>query len=360
MSSDAVLSARDLLVRRRSRRNTFELRVEKLDLMASEALAILGPNGAGETTLLRALAGLDRPEEGAIQQSASGPVTMVFQRPIAFDGSVGHNVRVALLGLQLSRTARRERMDEALGRFGITGLARRRASLLSGGELRRLVLARAFALHPAVLLLDEPFEDLDSTAQESLSLDLRRAIEETGVAVAIVTHDLRRAVLVSDRMAVLEDGRVQQVDRCERVLARPATAAVARLVGMSNLIPGVVRGGPRQGHAVVEVDPEHRIEAPTTLAAGTEVWVGVRAEHLKLDVGRGEMAPVGKGIVQQLVSDGMLTTVKLDWAGIELRTHLVSGRGLARTLVPGDAVLVSVRPEDMHVMVRADPPRSGV
>ena len=174
--SAPVLSARNLCVRRHSRSGSFELRVASLELFAGEALAILGPNGAGKTTLLRAVAGLERPESGQILRAASGPVTMAFQRPIAFEGSVEHNVRAALLSSKLSRSERRERVAEALGRFGIERLARRRAKQLSGGELRRLALARAFALRPAVLLLDEPFDDLDGAAQEALSLDLRRAM----------------------------------------------------------------------------------------------------------------------------------------------------------------------------------------
>jgi ABC-type sulfate/molybdate transport systems ATPase subunit len=349
MSGAAVLTAANLLLRRSSRRSLFELRVDRLELRSGEALAILGPNGSGKTTLLRALAGLDPPVRGTLARAADGPVTMVFQRPIAFDGSVAHNVRAALRGARLSRAEARNRAEQALARFGIGALAGRRAAQLSAGELRRLALARAFALEPAVLLLDEPFDDLDADAQEALSIDLRGVIDETGVAVAVVTHDLRRAVLLSDRIAVLLAGALQQVDLRERVLARPKTPAVARLVGMTNLIPGVVRA-----NRTVEVDPEHAIQTRPELAPGTRVWVGLRGEHVKLDVGRGQRPLIGKGVVRQLVSDGLLMAVKLEWAGLELRTHLVSGRGLARTLAPGDAVSIAVRAEDAHVMPRGD------
>ncbi len=352
MSAGPALSASALRVRRSSRRNTFELFVESLELFEGEALGILGPNGSGKTTLLRALAGLETPVAGRIETTARGPVTMVFQRPIAFDGSVAHNVHTALLGLRLPRAEVPGRIEEALSRFGIAHLARRRAGRLSGGELRRVALARAFALAPAVILLDEPFEDLDAAARESLSHDLRRAIEATRVAVAVVTHDLRRAVLLSDRLAVLDAGRVQQVDTTQRVLERPASPSVAKLVGMSNLIPGEVRGHTAEGFAIVEIDREHRIESRVRLPEGARVWVGIRAEHLKVDVGRGESAPIGKGVVRQLVSDGVLTTLTLDWADFELRTHLISGRGLSRSLSAGDAVLISARPEDVWVMDR--------
>ncbi len=355
---------------RRSRAGRFELFVEALELRSGEVLAVLGPNGAGKSTLLRALAGLERPLAGCVERGgAPGPVTMVFQRPIALAGSVLHNLCAGLRGRGLSRAEVRGRAAEALERFGIAALARRRAVTLSGGELRRLALARAFALRHGVLLLDEPFDDLDPAGQESLSLDLRRAIAETVVAVAVVSHDLRRALLLCDRIAVLQGGRIAQLGPREEVLARPASPRVAHLVGMGNLVRGALGGlgsaEPRPGAArepgagvrYVEVDASHRIpvaQGPAaSLAAaapGTPVLVGIRPEHLKVDVGRGEGLPIGKALVRTLVSDGVTATLTLSWAGLELRTHLLAGRGLARTLAPGDAVLLSVRPEDVHLL----------
>ncbi len=358
----SALSARDLLVRRGAREGGFELRVEALDLLAGGVLAVLGPNGAGKSTLLRTLAGLEAPLRGSIERRVTGPVTMVFQRPIAFSGSVAHNVATALWGLRLARAQRRARVAEALEHFDIARLASRRAATLSGGELRRLALARAFALRPAVLLLDEPFDDLDPAGQEALSLDLRRAIADTNVAVAVVTHDLRRALLLSDRIAVLLDGRVAQQGERDDVLAHPIGLAVARLVGMSNLVEGEVVGGEgSEGEAAEGVlaqvaidpdDPQHRIPVETRLASGTPVWAGIRPELLKVDVGRGEGLPIGKGRVRVVVSDGVVATVTLEWAGRELYTRLLAGRGLARSIVPGDSVTLSVRPEDIHLIPR--------
>ena len=348
--SRPALSARDLCVRRRSRDGVFELHVDALDLSPGSVLAVLGPNGAGKSTLLRALAGLDDSEGGCIRRAAGGPVTMVFQRPIAFAGSVHHNVRTALLGKGLTRDESEHRIREALLRAGIARLASRRAGTLSGGELRRLALARAFVLRPAVLLLDEPFDDLDAAGQESLCLDLQRAIAETGVAVAVVTHDLRRALLLSDRIAVLLDGRVAQQGEREAVLERPVGPAVARVVGMHNLIPG--RVGSEGDARFVQVAPQHRIPVASTVPDGTEVWAGIRPEHLKLDTGRGEGVAFGKARVRSIVSDGAIATVSMEWAGHELRTHLLAGRGIARTLAAGDLALPSVRPEEVHLIQR--------
>ncbi|MDJ0849538.1 MAG: ABC transporter ATP-binding protein [Myxococcota bacterium] len=353
MSGPTALAARGLVVRRASKRSSFELRVDALDLHAGGVLAVLGPNGAGKSTLLRTLAGLESPLSGTLERRVDGPVTMVFQRPVAFAGTVAQNVAVALSGLGLARGEREGRAGEALEHFDIARLARRRASTLSGGELRRLALARAFALRPAVLLLDEPFDDLDPAGQEALSLDLRRAIGTTRVALAVVTHDLRRALLLADRVAVLMDGRLVQEGEREEVLSQPCDLLVARLVGMTNLIEGVVASGGVQGDPTlrrVEVDAQHHLPVATGLAPGTRVWAGIRPERLKVDVGRGEGLPVGKGVVQSVVSDGVAVTVQVLWAGHELRTHLLAGRGLARTIAPGDSVTLSVRPTDTHLL----------
>jgi ABC-type sulfate/molybdate transport systems ATPase subunit len=346
MSGAAALSARELIVRRGRGESAFELRVPALDLYPRETLAVLGPNGAGKSTLLRALSGLEHPLRGTIEQRVPGPVTMVFQRPIAFDGTVEHNLRAALLGLRLARPEVAARSRESLERFGIEHLSKRRAATLSGGELRRLALARAFALRPSVLLLDEPFDDLDPAGQESLSLDLRRAIEETDIGVAVVTHDLRRALLLSDRIAVLLDGEIGQIGLRDEVLEHPATIAIARVVGMTNLIPGEVSADP----GWVEVDAQHRLPFRESSEPGSLVCLGIRPEHLKVETGRGEGVPIGKGTVQHAVSDGSIVSLTIDWAGHALRANLLADRGLARSVAAGDRLLLSVRPEDVRLI----------
>jgi ABC-type sugar transport system ATPase subunit len=350
MSDATILSVRDLRVELRSRRGSFVLTADALDLNAREALVILGPNGSGKSTLLRTLAGLERPVVGRVASVATDPVTMVFQRPAPFAGSVAHNVRVAFLGKKRSGAKLRESVEEALERFRIDHLAEHRAATLSGGELRRLALARAFALRPAVLLLDEPFAGLDADGQAALSLDLRRVISDTGVAVAMVTHDLRRAMLLADRIAVLVGGALAQVGDRDAVIERPATPEIAKVVGMTNLVEGVVSEGRLGDLALVEVDAEHCVATRTVFTAGTRVWVGIRPEHLKVDVGRGDVDPIGKGIVREIVNDGVAVTVRVDWAGTELRTHLMAGRGLARTLQVGAQVSLSASPEHVHLI----------
>ncbi len=354
MSNATLLSARDLRVELRSRRGSFRLSADALELRAREALVILGSNGSGKSTLMRALAGLERPESGRLTSVATGPVTMVFQNPAPFAGSVAHNVRVGFLGKRCSGAERDDRVREALERFKIDHLAEHRAATLSGGEMRRLALARAFALRPAALLLDEPFAGLDAEGQAALSVDLRRAIEDTGVAVAMVTHDLRRAMLLADRIAVLIDGVLVQVGSRDAVLEHPATPAIARVVGMTNLVRGVVSAERCGDLALVEVDAQHRVATRSELPPGTSVWIGIRPEHLKLDIGRGAVDPIGKAEVRGVVSDGVSVAVQVEWAGTEMRTHLMAGRGLARTLEPGAGVSLSASPEHVHLIPICD------
>jgi len=342
-----ALSARGLVSQRGVGADRFELRIDELDLHAGEVLVILGPNGAGKSTLLRALAGLERSADKHSIRVGAGPVTLVFQRPAALSGSAEFNVRAALLSKRISEAERRRRVADALDRFDIDHLARHDARTLSGGELRRLALARAFALEPKVLLLDEPFDDLDAEGQRRLSLDLQEAIADTGVAVAMVTHDLRRALLLADRIAVLAAGTLVQHGLRDDVLLRPDSLAIAQTVGMINLASGRVR---RRTEDVSWIEVDEGFEVPTAadLEVGAEVWVGIRPEHLKLDVGRGDGQPIGKAVVENLVSDGLATVVTLRVRDHQFTTHLLSGRGLARRLRTGDPVSLAVRPDQVH------------
>ena len=346
--SRIVLSANALRCRLGRGVGSFELDIEDLGLRAGEVLVILGPNGAGKSTLLRALAGLERNANRGAVEVHGGPVTLVFQRPVAFSGSVSQNVAAALRGKGLTAPERARRVSRALARFEIGSLADHDARTLSGGEMRRLALARAFVLEPRVLLLDEPFDDLDAEGQRKLSLDLQRAIEETDVAVAMVTHDLRRALLLADRIAVLERGRLVQYGPSEEVLAHPHSPGIARTVGMTNLAIGRARRE-ETGTTWVAIDAGLEIPTRTKLEAGTRVWIGIRPEHLKVDVGRGDGQRIGDADVDHLVSDGLATVVSLRVGDHLFSTHLLSGRGLARRLRRGDRVSLVVDPQHVHV-----------
>jgi putative spermidine/putrescine transport system ATP-binding protein len=326
----------------------FSLRADSLELRHGEVLAVLGPNGSGKSTLLHVMAGLLPPRAGRVDGRGERGVGLVFQRPLLLRGTAAYNVEVALWGRDLSRSERRRRVVDALGRMGVEALAARVSSTLSGGEARRVALARALVTGPDVLLLDEPFDDLDAAGREALTRDLRRAIRESHVAVALVTHELRQALLLADRIAVLQPGRLVQVGTREEVLRRPASAAIARQVGMANLHAGriVERSG---ALAIVELAAGARLRVHAPGAPGERVLVGVRPEHVELTALR-DSEVLGCGRAEDLVSDGAVVTVWVEWEGSLWRAHLLAGRGPGQALKRGDPVWLSVRPEDVHLL----------
>jgi tungstate transport system ATP-binding protein len=363
---EIVVEARGLRRTRGTGAGAFELSLDALALRAGEVTAILGPNGSGKTTLLRALAGLDggrgdgrgrveagerageRTGERGGLRITRGPLTLVSQRPVAFAGTVAHNVAVGLLGRGLPGSLRVGIIESALSRFGIASLARHDARTLSGGELRRLALARAVVIEPSVLLLDEPFDDLDAEGQRQLSIDLLRAVRETGIALVVVTHDLRRALLLADRIVVLIAGAIAQQGSRDEVLRHPASPEVARIVGMTNLAEGIVVESDA-GSSRIEIARGRTVVAGTSFPVDQRVWLGIRPEHLKIDVGKGEGLAIGRARVESFLDDGLATVVQLELDGAIFTTHLLSGRGLARRLRIGETVDLSVAPEQVHV-----------
>ena len=232
----AKLSLRDVTVRRG--RST-ALRVPALDVPAGDVLAVIGRNGAGKSTLLQTLALLERPATGEVlfegtsvrgrERAYRRRMAVVFQEPLLLAGSVRHNVALGLRLRGVPRAERERRAGEWLSRLGIAALAERPAHALSGGEAQRASLARALALEPEVLLLDEPFGGLDTPTRRELLADLARLVRATHLTTVFVTHDWREVECLADRVAVLVAGDVRQVGPVAQVLRCPAGPEVAAL-----------------------------------------------------------------------------------------------------------------------------------
>lgn len=228
------LKVTGLQVRRGKR---LALQIEALNLPAGEILAVAGPNGAGKSTLLLTLARLITPERGEIwlnghPASAESALRyrrrlgLVMQSPLLFDTSVYENIACGLRFRGLPQAEIRARVEKWLERLKISPLAKRRAAELSGGEGQRVSLARALALQPELLLLDEPFSALDAPTRAQLLDDLGRLLGETGTTTLFVTHDLAEARQIATRLAIILEGRLAQVDQPQRVFAQPASAQV--------------------------------------------------------------------------------------------------------------------------------------
>lgn len=290
-----LLTLRDI---RRAHPPAWTLAIPALDVRTAEVLAVIGPNGSGKSTLLRVLGLLEAPDEGEVRfrgervTVASGlaarrRIATVFQQTLLTDATVEDNVGLGLGFRGTPAAERAARVSRWLERFGIPGLARRPAHRLSGGEARRVALARALVLDPDVLLLDEPFAGLDEPTRADLLPELAAILRRERVTTVLVTHDRGEAQALADRVAVLLHGRLHQVDETGRVFLAPASEEVARFVGVETIVSGDVVAGDG-GVAVVDV-AGRRLEIVAAARPGERVRLGIRPEDVTL--AQGSMGP---------------------------------------------------------------------
>src|SRR6476659_2966020 len=260
-----------------------------LELLGGEFFTLLGPSGCGKTTTLRMIAGFEQPSEGQIRIEGADvaglpphrrPTNTVFQSYALFPHlSVQDNVAFGLKRKRVPRAEIGRRVEAELERVGLSTEARRRPAQLSGGQQQRVALARALVNLPKVLLLDEPLGALDLKLRKEMQLELKALQREVGITFVYVTHDQEEALTMSDRIAVMNRGRVEQVGDPEQVYERPATTFVAGFIGVSNLLPGVV-AGPEE----VRLDHGPTMRVPTGgLAVGERCHAVVRPEKLSID-----------------------------------------------------------------------------
>ena len=237
-----------------------------LDIADGEFFAMLGPSGSGKTTMLRMIAGFELPTSGVIELQGADvtrlppfdrDVNTVFQDYALFPHmSIGDNVEYGLMVKRVPKPERRRRASEALSMVRLGDLAGRRPAQLSGGQRQRVALARALVNRPKVLLLDEPLGALDLKLREEMQVELKALQREVGITFVFVTHDQGEALSMSDRVAVFNAGRVEQVGSPREVYDRPATPFVAAFVGTSNLLPAAVAAALGAGSTSVTIRPE--------------------------------------------------------------------------------------------------------
>ena len=287
--AESLLTLRDVLVRHGDKT---VLQIPRLEVEPGEVLALLGPNGAGKTTLLRVIGLLQLPDAGTVHfnDAAAGPgnslairrrIANVFQEPLLLNASVYEN---AGLGLKLRGMSSREidlKLQPWMERLGIAHLGARAARTLSGGEAQRTSLARALAVEPELLLLDEPFAALDPTTREAMLRDFQRIIKDTGITTVFVTHDRDEAFVLANRVAVLAGGRLRQMGPREDIFERPASAAVAELVGFENRLAGVVKD--HDGDQLEIAIGGARLLATGQFKSRARVMACIRAENVSLD-----------------------------------------------------------------------------
>jgi len=358
LSASARLALRDVVVRRAGR---VVLDVPHLDVAAGETLAVIGPNGAGKSTLLLQLALLERPAEGRVLYDGAPArghelalrrrMAVVFQDPLLLDRPVLANVETGLRLRGVPRGERRPRAMRWLARFGIAELAGRHARALSGGEAQRASLARAFALEPEVLLLDEPFSALDTPTRAALIADLAAVLGETPLTTVLVTHDHDEAARLGDRVAVIIDGRIRQEGTPSAIFGAPADEGVAAFVGVETIFEADVVA--RSDGIVTLRAGSHDIQA---VDAGelTRALVCLRPEDISLgppSEGAGSARNRIPGRVMRITPSGAAARVELD-CGFPLVAQITRRSLEDLGLDAGSDVVASFKATAVHLIPR--------
>ena len=341
-----------------------------LDFAHGEFFTLLGPCGCGKTTTLRMIAGFEEPDAGQILIDGADvaglpahrrPTNTVFQSYALFPHlSVYDNVAYGLRRKRVAKHELERRVREELERVGLGEEAGRRPHQLSGGQQQRVALARAVVNLPKVLLLDEPLGALDMKLRKGLQLELKRIQKEIGITFVYVTHDQEEALTMSDRIAVMNRGVVEQIGTPEAVYERPSTTFVAGFIGVSNLMPGTVRRL-EHGRATVALEAGISVEAEADgLAEGDRCHAVVRPEKLRLQPARDGAAADGHGVggvVESSVFLGTATQIVVALRGGSPMTVLVPNTDEAeRQRLPGGGadVRLSWTPEHVHLVRESD------
>jgi spermidine/putrescine transport system ATP-binding protein len=333
-----------------------------LDIPAGEFFSLLGPSGCGKTTTLRIIGGFERPDAGRILLDGRDmaqtpphrrPVNTVFQSYALFPHlNVRDNVAFGLRFQNVPKEEAHRQVATVLGLVQLAGFEERRPAQLSGGQQQRVALARALILNPDVLLLDEPLGSLDAKLRKALQLELKSIQEEIGITFVYVTHDQEEALTMSDRLAVMSDGRVVQVGPPREVYEEPADAYVADFLGVSNLMDARGLGGGR----VRVGDVELTAGRGDTDATG-DVRLVIRPERVRVEDRGADGANRLPGMVERSVFVGPTVQVIVRLVGGQAIQAVETSGGDAGARSQGDAVAVHLPADDLRVLRTAEPPR---
>jgi len=327
-----------------------------LSVRQGEFITLLGPSGCGKTTTLRIIAGLEKPDKGKVylegkdvtyEEPNRRNVNTVFQNYALFphmtvEGNISYSLRIK----RLDRAKIKKAVSEVLELVQLVGFEKRMPDELSGGQRQRVAIARAIINEPKVLLLDEPLGALDLQLRRQMQTELKRLQKQLGITFVYITHDQEEALNMSDRIAVMRDGKFEQIGTPQEVYDHPRTSYVARFVGSANILHGTVTDV--NEHAVI-IDNANGVgivaRNNANIQYGQKVTVAVRSEHIKLTLAGDKGAEIGfNGVVREKSFAGGLLQiiVSLD-DGEEI---IASRHGIDSSLVPGDNVIVTWAPEN--------------
>jgi spermidine/putrescine transport system ATP-binding protein len=337
--------------------------VKGIDLTIGEGefFSLLGPSGCGKTTTMRMIAGFDEPTEGEVFLHGSNvvgvppnrrDVNMVFQSYALFPHmSVADNVAFGLRRKGVAKAEVTRRVGEMLEIVDLGGREKRRPRELSGGQQQRVALARALVNRPRALLLDEPLGALDLKLRQAMQVELKRIQREVGITFVYVTHDQNEALTMSDRIAVMNDGLIEQLGSPREVYERPATKFVAGFIGTSNVLSGTI-GRTEAGTGIIEPGAGERILVPAATEAGDDVEFTVRPE--KIDVRAEEPDGDGcrlRGTVTEVVYLGTFTNYNVTTStGAEVVVFVQNVSSADDVATRGDSVWLSWDPRHSYVI----------
>ncbi|MGH2723822.1 MAG: ABC transporter ATP-binding protein [Actinomycetota bacterium] len=331
-----------------------------VDIPAGQFFSLLGPSGCGKTTTLRLIAGFERPDEGKIVLDGEDmaqtpphrrPVNTVFQNYALFPHlNVRDNVAFGLRFQEVPRDEARRRVAEALGLVRLAGFEQRKPTQLSGGQQQRVALARSLVLNPRVLLLDEPLGSLDAKLRKALQIELKAIQEQVGITFVYVTHDQEEALTMSDRIAVMHDGRIVQVGGPKDVYEEPATAYVADFLGVSNLMDAHAEGPAPEGGTRISLGQFELVAASGDRDASGDVKMVIRPERVQVG-DQGEPGPNRiPGIVDRTVYVGAIMQVIIRLPEGQTVQAMIPNRGEAHGYASGTPVTLHLPPEDLRVL----------
>lgn len=329
-----------------------------LEIHDGEFITFLGPSGCGKTTTLRMIAGFYASDAGNIQLKGrtvndlppnKRDTAMVFQDYALFPHmTVFDNVAYGLKLKKLSKAEIKQKVERGLEQVQLVGLGDRYPNQLSGGQQQRVALARALVMNPVVLLLDEPLSNLDAKLRDDVRAELRMIQKQTGITTIYVTHDQQEALAMSDKIAVMNAGRIEQFDTPHEIYFNPKTRFVAGFIGATNGFEGRVYKS--EGKSYFQFDGGMQIELLNTVDSGN-CYLSIRPEFINITKYQDDPQHTGrhifKGVIKQVLFGGEKTRYYVDCLNMEC---LVDSSGRKEILTEGEEVFLSVAPQDLTII----------